>query len=89
MNENTNPDAQSIESTADDRPWEPLDGGDLMRVGYEMKREVNGVTTYTAVVGRVDDDGDPWTAEGGFIGALPDGTWYVRRPTLVEREPGR
>ena len=79
MNENTK---------TDDRPWEPLNG-DPVRVGYEMKREVNGVTTYTAVVGRVDDDGDPWTAEGGFIGALPDGTWYVRRPTLVEREPGR
>ena len=32
-----------------------------------------------AVVGRVDDDGDPWVAEGAFIGVLKYDTWYVRR----------
>ena len=27
----------------------------------------------------MDDDGDPWAAEGAFIGVLEHGTWYVRR----------
>ena len=61
----------------DARPWEPLNGG-RVRVGDEVRREVNGLTT-TAVVGSVDKDGDPWTAEGGLIGVLDLGTWYVRR----------
>lgn len=38
MNENTNPDAQTIESTADSRPWEPLNGGPV-RAGYEVRRD--------------------------------------------------
>ena len=67
--ERANPDAA--------RPWEPLNGP--VRVGDEVRREVNGLTT-TAVVGRVDEDGDPWAAEGAFIGVLEYGTWYVRRP---------
>ena len=66
--ERTNPD--------DARPWEPLSGP--VRVGDEVRREHSGLTI-TAVVGRVDDDGDPWTAEGGLIGVLDLGTWYVRR----------
>ena len=78
----------------DDRPWEPLDGP--VRVGDEVRRELNGITA-TAVVGRVDDDGDPWAAKGGFIGVLENGTWYVRRhiqelPTepdaVIERADG-
>ena len=48
-------------------------------MGDEVRRELNGITA-TAVVGRVDDDGDPWAAEGAFIGVLEHGTWYVRRP---------
>ena len=59
-----------------DRPWEPLN--DPVRVGDEVRQELNGVTTI-AVVGRVDGEGDPWTAEDRFIGALDEGTWYVRR----------
>ena len=64
-------------TTEDDRPWEPLSGP--VRVGDEVRREVNGLTT-TAVVGRVDEDGDPWVADRGFIGVLSVGTWYRRRP---------
>ena len=63
----------------DDRPWEPLDGGPV-RVGDEVRQDRRGITR-TAVVGRVDGDGDPWTAEGSHIGLLRHGTWYVRRPS--------
>ena len=70
---------------ADARPWEPLNGGPV-RVGDEVRQERAGITT-TAVVGRVDDGGDPWTdwgdpwTDGGaLIGLLRHGTWYVRRP---------
>ena len=67
--ERTNPDAA--------RPWEPLNG-DPVRVGDEVRQELNGVTTI-AVVGRVDVEGDPWTTEDRFIGVIDEGTWYVRR----------
>ena len=72
------PDAAGLFADEDDRPWEPLNGGPV-RVGDEVRREVNGLTT-TAVVGRVDEDGDPWVADRGFIGVLSVGTWYRRRP---------
>ena len=62
----------------DARPWEPLNEDDTVRVGDEVRQELRGVTT-TAVVGRVDGEGDPWTAEDRFIGVLDEGTWYVRR----------
>ena len=65
-----------------DRPWEPLNGP--VRAGDEVRHELRGVTT-TAVVGRVDGEGDPWTAEDRFIGVLDLGTWYVRR--AVEELP--
>lgn len=58
--------------------WEPLNGGRL-RVGDEVRQDVGGIAR-TAVVGRVDADGDPWTAEGVLIGTLGYGTWHVRRP---------
>ena len=61
----------------DDRPWEPLNGGRVY-VGDEARRDHRGITI-TAVVARVDEDGDPWTAEGALIGLLRYGTWYVRR----------
>ena len=61
-----------------DRPWEPLNGGPV-HVGDEVREEWYGVTR-TGVVGRVDGNGDPWTAEGGYIGPILGGTWYVRRP---------
>ena len=68
--ERTNPD--------DDRPWEPLNEDDTVRVGDEVRQELNGVTTI-AIVGRVDGEGDPWTTEDRFIGVLDEGTWHVRR----------
>lgn len=61
----------------DDRPWEPLNGRPV-RVGEEVRGDLNGVTRI-AVVSRVDADGTAWTAEGGYIGSLGLGTWYVRR----------
>lgn len=83
MNENTNPDAQTIENVAEDpRPWEPLKKGDPLNVGDEVRQEWYGTTT-TAIVGRVDGDGDPWTAEGAPIGSLDSGTWHVRRPQHI------
>lgn len=72
------PDAAALLEGEDDRPWEPLNGGRVY-VGDEVRQDRYGVTT-TAVVGRVDDDGDPWATEDGFIGQLGLGTWYVRRP---------
>ncbi len=70
----------------DDRPWEPLNKWDPVRVGDEVRQDYGGVTL-TAVVGRVDEDGDPWTTEGNLIGLLRYGTWYVRRaaPELPTR----
>ena len=63
---------------ADDRPWESLKKGDPLHVGDEVRQDWYGTTT-TAIVGRVDGDGDPWTAEGAPIGSLDSGTWHVRR----------
>lgn len=71
----------------DPRPWEPLNGGPV-RVGDEVRQDWYGTTT-TAIVGRVDESGDPWTAEGAPIGSLDSGTWYVRRPVQdLPTEPG-
>lgn len=66
-------------TTEDDRPWEPLNKDDPLNVGDEVRQERPGLTI-TGVVGRVDEEGDPWTAEGLFIGEVNQGTWYVRRP---------
>ena len=63
-----------------DRPWEPLDGR-KPRVGDEVRQDWSGVTR-TGVVGHLDEDGDPCATEGGFIGELCLGTWYVRRAAL-------
>ena len=72
----------------DDRPWEPLNKHDPLHVGDEVRRD-HGGTTSIAVVGRVDGDGDPWTAEGKLIGLLRYGTWYVRRAAQeLPTEPG-
>lgn len=71
------PDARGLFADEDARPWEPLDGRPL-RAGYEVRRDYQGITRI-AVVGRVDEGGDPWTADGGFIGSLGVGTWYFRR----------
>ena len=68
--------ALSAALAADARPWEPLDGP--VRVGDEVRQDYYDIT-HTAVVGHVDGDGDPWSTEDGFIGALNLGTWYVRR----------
>ena len=70
----------------DDRPWKLLNGRSA-RVGYELRMDLNGVTR-SGIVARVDKTGDPWTAEGGFIGRLIDGTWYFRRP-VQELPPER
>ena len=73
------PDARGLFTDEDDRPWEPLNVGDPLCVGDEVRRVLHGITI-TAVVGRVDDAGDPWAAEGRLIGVLEYGTWYVRHP---------
>ena len=71
----------------DTRPWESLNGRPL-RVGDEVRQDYYGIA-HTAVVGRVDEDGDPWSTEDGFIGQLDLGTWYVRRPAQeLPTEPG-
>ena len=73
------PDAPGLFAADEDaRPWEPLNGGRVY-VGDEVRQDHDGVTS-TAVVGRVDNDGDPWTAEDRFIDFLGLGTWSVRRP---------
>ena len=76
------PDAPGLFADEDDRPWEPLNGP--VRVGDEVRQDLHGLT-HAAVVGRLDDDGYPWTAEGNFIGRLDFGTWYVRRPAVAEQ----
>ena len=70
----------------DDRPWKLLNGRSA-RVGYELRKDLDGVTR-TGIVARVDENGDPWTAEDGFIGTLLNGTWYFRRP-VQELPPER
>ena len=80
------PDAAGLFADDDNRPWEPLNG--LPRVGDEVRQDYYGIT-HTAVVGRVDEDGDPWTTEDGFIGQLDLGTWWVRhavQPLPPERD---
>ena len=72
------PDAAGLFADEGDRPWEPLNEGDPLNVGDEVRRDHEGATV-TAVVGEVDEDGDPWTAEDGLIGLRRYGTWYVRR----------
>ena len=62
----------------DARPWELLKEGDPLHVGDEVRQDLRGITRI-AVVGRVDGEGDPWTAESDFIGEINDGTWHVRR----------
>ena len=62
----------------DPRPWEPLNGGRIY-VGDEVRQDLCNVTVI-AVVGEVDEEGDPRTAEGRLIGLLRHGTWWVRRP---------
>ena len=71
------PDAPGLFMDEDGRPWEPLNGG-RVHPGDELRHESLGVAT-TAVVARVDEEGDPRTAEGECIGLLEYGTWYVRR----------
>ena len=81
------PDARGLFADEDDRPWEPLSKGDPLHVGDEVRQDHGGITR-TAVVGRagrVDGKGDPWTAEGTFIGVLSTGTWYVRRAAVADQ----
>ena len=73
-------------NTPDGRPWEPLNGGRVY-VGDEVRQDYSGVTR-TAVVGRVGEDGTPWTTERDLIGLLHWGTWYVRHP-IVSKEEGK
>ncbi|QAV29756.1 hypothetical protein [Micrococcus luteus] len=68
----------------DDRPWKPLNG-DPLNVGDEARQDHLGVTR-AGVVARLDLVGFPWTAEGGLIGRLDVGTWYVRRPVQAAEE---
>ncbi|MCT1939196.1 hypothetical protein M3C53_02165 [Micrococcus luteus] len=72
----------------DDRPWEPLGDDEPLSVGDEVRQERAGVTT-TAVVARVDKDGDPRGADDVLIGLLHHGTWHVRRPAQdLPTKPG-
>lgn len=81
-------DAPGLFADEDDRPWGPLDVDDQVRVGDEVRQDRCGVIR-TAVVARVDKDGGPWTAEGGFIGLPGVGTWSVRRTVQeLPTEPG-
>ena len=77
------PDAPGLFADEADRPWEPLN---VRRVyaGDEVRQDLCNVTVI-AVVGEVDEGGDPRTAEGRLIGLLRHGTWYVRR--AVEELP--
>ena len=72
------PDAPGLFADEDDRPWEPLNEGDPLNVGDEVRREAHGITI-TAVVGRVDAFGNLWTTEGGLLIHSKSGTWHVRR----------
>lgn len=63
----------------DARPWEPLNEGDTVRVGDEVKWDYYGLTM-TATVACVDKTGSLYTAAGLHIGVRSVGTWYVRRP---------
>ena len=71
---------------AEARPWEPLNEDDPLNVGDEVRRVHLGFTV-TAVVGRTDQEGDPWTAEDAFIGRRSYGTWYVRPAGLESDMP--
>ena len=71
------PDAAGL-FTDDDRPWEPLNEGAPLHVGDEVRRDHCGIIA-TGVVARVDEDGDPLTADGYLIGLRDYGTWHVRR----------
>lgn len=73
------PDAPGLFTGEDDRPWKPLKKGDPLHAGDEVRQEWYGVTR-SGIVGSVDGNGDPWTAEGGYIGPILGGTWYVHRP---------
>lgn len=85
------PDAPGLfadEDAADSRPWEPLSEDDPLNVGDEVRQDLRGITRI-AVVARLDGDGDPWAAEGDFIGVLQMGAWYVRRAVQeLPTEPG-
>lgn len=72
------PDARGLFAGEDERPWEPLNEDDPLNVGDEVWQDHLGIARI-AVVARVDEEGHPWAAEGGFIGPLRYGTWYVRR----------
>ena len=80
----SHPDAAGLFADVDDRPWEPLKKGDPLHVGDEVRQDYSGVTR-TAVVGRVGEDGTPWTTERDLIGLLHWGTWYVRRAVRAAR----
>ena len=61
--------------------WEPLVRYHPLNVGDEVRQDLRG-RTITAVVDRVERNGEVWTAEGAFIGSLNIGTWYVRHAAL-------
>ena len=78
------PDAAGLFADEDPRPWEPLNEGDLLHAGDEVRQDLNGITSI-AVFGWVDVNGDLVTADGGYIGVLSLGTWYVRRPAAGDQ----
>ena len=81
-------DAHGLFTDKDDQPWKSLKKGDPVHAGDEVRQEWYGVTR-GGIVGRVDGNGDPWTAEGGYIGPILGGTWYVRHTVKpLPTEPG-
>lgn len=72
--------ADSVHVDEDDRPWMPLGQDDPLNAGDEVRQDHLDITI-TAVVARVDGEGDPWTAEHALIGIRRYGTWHVRRAT--------
>ena len=82
------PDARGLFTDVGDRPWDPLVRYHPLNVGDEVRQDLRG-RTITAVVDRVERNGEVWTAEGAFIGSLNIGTWYVRhaaQPLPPERD---
>lgn len=72
--------------SSDDRSWERLTKDNPARVGDELRLNYED-STITAVVAHVDENGDPWTAEGGFISVRRHGPWDVRRATPTSINP--
>ena len=75
-------DAHGLFTDKDDQPWKSLKKGDPLHAGDEVRQEWYGVTR-GGIVGRVDGNGDPWTAEGLSLIHISEPT----RPCGTSRMP--